>query len=686
MFEKNDINNFLHCFVAVADETFNNKNFLYDYNEVQELYFDRAHNYFVCLAGITGLNKTKLLKKIISDLAKSGVATSDIIYADFELPFIRDLSLDEIINHFPKRTDSNLYLVINEIGLKEQFFYDVKKVREQHPNVRLLASCSIPFLVYEYLQDTPNDYSKVVVLSPKNESNIKSESDTFGVDNNLKYNIKNGICEIKGMTKEGKSQIKHIIPSKINGYTVKVIASGAFHHRRELTEIELPDTIEYIGDYAFTRCENLREIKLPKNLTYIGDCAFLGATNLKTIIGGNSIAHIGCSALYATAWNENQTSDFVVLGKVLYRYKGSKSSVMLPKNVSVLGCYAFRNTDTDEIELSGIESIEEGCFYGCKKLSTVKNYPYRDINAFTFYNCGVLSMFSNRIKNIAKFAFGKCASLNDLVVDNTEIGTGAFENCNSLTTINGSIKSVGKCAFYHAAVEQAEVKDATYIGDFAFSGTRFSKILLQTVQVIGQYAFADIDRLKEAYIQNYAEIGERVFWRCRSITCAKLSGKYPLDYYFGGKPEIEKLSVNGDCCDNFCRDNSALKKVAIFNGRVGNWAFYNNTNLVEVNLQKCNGIIGAWAFAYCGNIQDVLIPKNVRYIEMNAFRYCRKLSKIELQAEEPVMFGANAFYSTSKDKEIFVVNKQLYQNILIWQEYKTNLRESESVLSMQSRS
>lgn len=659
----------------IEDEEFNNKNFLYDYNEVQELYFDNVRNHFVYLTGITGLNKTKLLCRIIHDLIKSGVVKQEIIYADFELPFIRELPISTIVDLFPQKTDKPLYLIINEIGLKEGFFKEVKQLRAKHPNIKLLASTSIPFLIYEYLQNNPDDYSKVVVLSPKNDSNTKSESDTFGVYNHLKYNIKNSICEIKGLTKEGKLLSEHVIPQFINGYPVKIISSGAFHHRSELTKIELPETIEYIGDYAFTQCINLEEIKLPKNLKFIGDCAFLGAKRLKIITGGDNITHIGCSALYATEWLNTQTDDFIILGKVVYKYRGKQKSIVLPENVSILGSYSFRNTGIKEIDLSRIENIEEGCFFGCKKLFVVKNYANSNINSFVFYDCSSLYNLDIKITKTGKYAFYNCFELKEVIVYNAEFGTGTFENCNSLTTVTGSITIAEKCAFYKTSLTQADLKNIKFVGEFAFYSTQFNEILLKKIQKIGRHAFANIRKLHEVYLQSQAILGEGIFYGSDNINNAEVFGKYPFTYYFDKKTNIEKILVYGDCCDNFCRDNGTLKEVIIFNGKIGNWAFYNNTNLTVVKLKKCNGI-GAWAFAHCNNLKNILMPESIKHVGMNAFRYCRKLTKIELQSSECVTFDANAFYSTAETKEIFVRDKKSYLSNPNWQEYKDKLKVS----------
>lgn len=72
------------------------------------------------------------------------------------------------------------------------------------------------------------------------------------------------------------------------------------------------------------------------------------------------------------------------------------------------------------------------------------------------------------------------------------------------------------------------------------------------------------------------------------------------------------------------------------------------------------------------------LPKTVEFIGMNAFRYCHNLSEIIIHSQKCVLFGANAFYSTSENK-IFKVGKGLkrqYQEVRIWHEYLSSIIEN----------
>lgn len=82
-----------------------------------------------------------------------------------------------------------------------------------------------------------------------------------------KYNGGGGVCSV---------------PSEItyNGleYTVTKIGNRAFANAT-VTEIKLPETIEYIGVSSFTMCRSMTKINLPHGLKEISGSAFLGCYN-----------------------------------------------------------------------------------------------------------------------------------------------------------------------------------------------------------------------------------------------------------------------------------------------------------------------------------------------------------------------------------------------------------------------
>lgn len=644
--------------------------FAYDYNEVQELYFDETKNNYVFLAGETGLKKKEMLGRICHDLISRGIEYEDIIYLDYELPILQDECIEEIVKEFyaPRKESKNVYLIINEIQVCGDWFSFVKRLREEFSNIKLLCSSSTPPYIFERIYDEDCDFCKIVVLSKKNASNIKYETQSFGVYREFKYNQKNDFIEIKGLTKEGKKMSHHSVPSQINGYPVKIIASGAFHDRHEMQSVTLPDSIEMIGDYAFSKCDSLTEITLPKSLTYIGEHAFLGAKSLHAVNGGESVVHIGNSAFYATKWLKNQL-EFAVIGSTLYKYTGSKKTIVIPDGIRSLSSYAFADSDIESITANGNLQIGEGTFYNCLKLKSA-DIEMRFIPPFAFTNCK--SLFKNfTVEEVGKFGLYGCISLTEICVKNLEIC--AMGNCQSLKQLNG-INNISKGALWNSwDLNSIDTSTLKTIGAFGLGRSAVQQLSFSGY-VIGDFAFFSAQNLKRIEINSPISIGKNILYKCDSIKEMEIFGSKKLSSYFAGEmPQVETLTLHGDITDDFCRNNPYLKSLTLKDVQhFGRWSFYNNSSLQTVILKNVRKI-GDWAFAYCDGIKKIELPKETEYIGMNAFRYCHNLSEVKITSNSVVMFGANAFYSTSETKN-FIVPANLineYNRLPIWHEYLT---------------
>ena len=652
-------------------DIFYDKNLIYDYNEVQELYFNKE-NFQVFLLGKENLNKFSMLKKIVYDIRSRGVFEKDILFLDMSYPFLRNF---DYINYLDLNFDhnQNFYLIINEIQMLENWKEFITVLKSDFPRVKLIASSSLATPMHEYFHDLNDGDIRIVVLSKKNKSNIKSTQTSFGIFNEFKFNIKDGICEIKGLTVAGKKMGEHVVPAEINGYPVKVIASGAFHHRVELKKITLPNSIEYIGDYAFTKCINLKSIKFPEDLRYIGDCAFLGCSELYDINGGENVDFIGNAAFYDTQWLNENKSEFITLGKTLYRFVGDQNEFILPDNIRSLSPYCFANAKIESINLKDIVFVGEGTFYNCESLKKVTGFNQKEIKAFQFYNCKNLENLDLTFNYVGKFGFYGCSKLSKMDFYKAEVKDNSFENCINLKCVIHNIINVGKAAFYNTGLCSIDFRKTDIIDDFAFYNSRIYHLDLSSVKYIYNYAFSNIETLESVSINPEASIGKLIFYKSNNIINATLGGYYCLDNYFGETSRIKNLVINGYCVNNINRDNEFLEMLEVNCQEVGHWAFYNNINLknVELNINS----FGAWSFAYCKSIETVLIPSKVDFIEMNTFRYCSNLKKVLILNDSLVSFGANAFYGVNDDINFYVSSKQNYNNSDLWKNFLSKMIE-----------
>lgn len=645
-------------------ELFHDANLIYDYNEVLELFHGSQQPVFI--NGSTKLKKTELLHQVVKELGDNGYSNNEVIYLDCRVPFLREIDVNERF-----RDNQVKFIAINEIQELKNFIEVVDHFYNEKSNIKLIATCSVPERLYELQYDKYHNL-KIVVLSEKNDSNIKIDQVSFGVFGDLKYNIKNNVCEIKGMTKEGKLKKRHIIPEYIDGYPVKIIASGAFHHRTELEEIIIPNSIEYIGDYAFTYCNSLKDIVLPKNLVYIGDCSFLGAKNLENIIGGNNITHIGHSALYGTKWLSKQEGEFAILGKTIYKYLSKNKDVTIPNDILTLSNYSFANTKVQKVTITN-QKLGEGVFYNCDKLEEISGYRETNIPSFLFYNCQSLKIKINNISKVGNFSFYNCKKIDKVSFSNSNISNNAFEGCDNLKFPLSTIKKIGIASFSKSRVMSVDLRETTYIDEFAFANTKLIKQNIDRVVQVNSYAFMNINTLEEITFAKDAVIEKGSLYGSSNLKKASFGGTYPLRYYFLAESNIEDLTVLSSTCDNFSRDNIKLKKVTLFGERVGDWAFYNNTNLASIGISTNK--LGNWAFARCSKLVEIELPEQIEYIDMNCFRYCENLCKIIIENNDVVLFGPNAFYSTSANKQIIVHNKDNYLKNELWNEYASNLLE-----------
>lgn len=110
-------------------------------------------------------------------------------------------------------------------------------------------------------------------------------------------------------------------------------------------------------------------------------------------------------------------SDFVIVGTTLAAYRGTKTHVIIPSNVTVIADEAFMgNKSISSITIpDSVTSIGAYCFNGCTSLATVA--------------------MSNRITTIGNRAFKECSSLTEINLPQSleMLGTFSFQNCTSLT-------------------------------------------------------------------------------------------------------------------------------------------------------------------------------------------------------------------------------------------------------------
>ena len=114
-------------------------------------------------------------------------------------------------------------------------------------------------------------------------------------DDIKKIVIKKGVTRIGDLAFGGCKNLTSVeIPN-----TVKSIGVRAFVECIHIPSIEIPNSVTSIEEQAFSRCDDLTSIEIPNSVTSIGYQAFYNCYRLASVTIGNSVTDIAKEAFYA---------------------------------------------------------------------------------------------------------------------------------------------------------------------------------------------------------------------------------------------------------------------------------------------------------------------------------------------------------------------------------------------------
>ena len=327
------------------------------------------------------------------------------------------------------------------------------------------------------------------------------------------------------------------IPSLIDivpgttGIADKAFAESAITKR--LTQIAMPDTIEFIGNQAFSGCVRLTRVILPDSVRRVGNYCFENCDRLKTVSFPKGLKQIpegmfwGCAIL---------------------------SEVSLPDRLEEINAHAFhRCALLAEIRIpDSVTKIDDKAFFGCAWLSRI-TLPDKaiDIGEDVFKNTpwyyGHIKSQMIYIGNIFYLRYNDSEPQGENGIgDNIEILPGtkaiagyAFDN-GGFSPYSGSnidtvklpagLEIIGKWAFSRANFRSFELPQGIKnINSYAFyKCTKLTRAVIpEGTKTIGDSAYEGCSALREVYIPESVEnIGKEAFEDCPSLkafVCAENS-------------------------------------------------------------------------------------------------------------------------------------------------------------------
>ncbi len=230
-------------------------------------------------------------------------------------------------------------------------------------------------------------------------------------------------------------------------------------------DVTVPKSIHLVCGWAFANGMEITSIRFLSDQVRVEEYAFRNCIFLRRLIlpDGNTIHFSGIEdrkkvlpplAMQAAIDSMNcfKTDEM----GVLVECTGNISRLLLPYGITAVGESAFQDGNLlTQIALSDtVKRIEPHAFAGCKWLKEVTSaHNIEYIGAFAFSGCGSLQRIelSEKLKTLEARAFENCVSLEEIQIPEgvQEIPDRAFYRCHNLKkiTLPSTLKKIGKEAF-----------------------------------------------------------------------------------------------------------------------------------------------------------------------------------------------------------------------------------------------
>lgn len=228
----------------------------------------------------------------------------------------------------------------------------------------------------------------------------------------------------------------------------------------------------------------------------------------------------------------------------------------------------FRETDITSFEelqyFTGLTSIENKAFYGCKNLSkvlipltvtSIEGIAFSGCTSLTslvipesvteignlaFYECSNLASITipDKVKEIGRYTFYKCSNLKTVLLPEglETIGELAFQYCTSLTsiTIPKSVTSFARGAFQNTGLTSVTIPgNVVTVGPSSFygCGSLASVTILDGVETVDTYAFNSCTNLVSLTIHGATELKENSFVGCGALSSVTSYAEEPAWFF-----------------------------------------------------------------------------------------------------------------------------------------------------------
>lgn len=376
----------------------------------------------------------------------------------------------------------------------------------------------------------------------------------------------------------------------------KGIAGGAFY-LKEVTTVNIPEGVEFIGSRAFDFCGKLTTINLPTSIKSIGSSAFRECRSLTNIVIPYGISTI-----------EKET----------FSICAALTSITIPDTVT---------------------DIKEGAFRDCVSLTQI-TLPNNllTIGGDTFLGCKMLENITvpDSVVKIGRQAFSDCIALTSVTLSSSlrKIENGLFSWTRDLTSLSipDSVTRINNSAFFNSNITQIFIPSSVKIIEpYAFNFSKF----LTTITVDENNPY-----LKSIDGNLYSKDG--------TILVSYAIGKPDTSFVI---PEsVQTIETNA-----FYNATNLTSIILPSNlKRINRAAFYNCSNLESIIINEGVETIEDDVFSSCTSLASITFPSTLTHLGSRIFNDCQSLTSIDLSKTKITTLEKNSFEILNSLQSLFL--------------------------------
>ena len=461
---------------------------------------------------------------------------------------------------------------------------------------------------------------------------------------NLELMSSNGTVTIpENVTKIGEGAFSGLAGLKtvIIPGTVKEVGANAFSYNTTLEKVVMQEGTEIIGDQAFYQCYNLSEINLPNTINSVGKFSMVNSKITKLDI----------------------PASLKTIGTYAFLYLRELQTVNIPEGVETIKRVAFEGcTKLETITIpSTVTNIENEAFASCNSLTQInlktKDYIYKD---------GMLIP-----KDGSRIIFASKKLLENTDTLNIPEGT------KSLTVSLASFTNIKNVVIPKSLINIGEGYMPKYVENITIAegNTNFyveNKQLYKGTTLLMSYTGKENITVKEGTLT----IGNSVF--CGEVNAKEITLPASVENIHSyimqiDNSKLQKLKIGKNASNissqfNFKALNVQIeldienKNYTIVNNVLYN---YDKTKLIcalypitgNLEIESTVKEISEYAFYGQDEIQGLTLPNGIEKIGGNILLRCPKITKLEIPSSIKEISSA-AFNETAHLDEIIIHKKE----------------------------